>query len=349
MLARVSPEGAGQFGVSGLDEAVTNLTAEEGQRARAATEAALKTLQSSRTSEQNPFVRQDLDILIRSAQTNLRGGRLTQERLLPYTNVTALVFGGVRALLDPQIAPERRPAALVRVRKYAGLVPGYEPITAQATRLTRTRFSSSGLLFPAKSEVERDLANGPILVDGLEKLFEQYKIEGWREPFATLKQQLAAYQDFVRAEILPQARTDFRLPPDLYAFPLEQVGVDSSRPEPLAKMAHAGLQRHPGGDAAAGAAQVAKAQGMTSTDYRDVIRALKKDQLVGDAILPHYRQRLAEIEAIIRRENLVTLPSRAARIRIATRRGERPRSRRRTCGRRDSSATPARWASSCCR
>ena len=54
------------------------------------------------------------------------------------------------------------------------------------------------------------------------------------------------------------------------------------------------------------------------TDYRDVIRALKKEQLVGDAILPHYRKRLEEIESIIRREQLVTLPEREARIRIAT-------------------------------
>ena len=316
VLARVSPEGAGQFGVSGLDEAVTNLTAAAGERARAATAAALKALEASRASEQNPLVRQDLDILIRSAQTNQRGGRLTQERLLPYTNVSALVFGGVRALLDPQIAPARRPAALVRVRKYAGLVSGYEPITAQATRLTRTRFSNSGLLFPARSEVERDLSNGPILVDGMEKLFEQYKIEGWREPFETLKQQLAAYQDFVRAEILPQARTDFRLPPDLYAFSLEQVGVPL-RPEPLAKMARQAFGDIQG-EMQRLAPVVAKAKGMTSTDYRDVIRALKKDQLVGDAIMPHYRQRLVEIEAVIKRENLVTLPSREARIRISS-------------------------------
>jgi uncharacterized protein (DUF885 family) len=63
---------------------------------------------------------------------------------------------------------------------------------------------------------------------------------------------------------------------------------------------------------------VAKARGFTSTDYRDVMRALKKEQLVGDQILPHYRKRLEEIEAIVRREHLVTLPQRDARIRIAT-------------------------------
>ena len=37
------------------------------------------------------------------------------------------------------------------------------------------------------------------------------------------------------------------------------------------------------------AQQVARARGLTVTDYRDVIRELKKEQLVGDAILPHLR------------------------------------------------------------
>ena len=54
------------------------------------------------------------------------------------------------------------------------------------------------------------------------------------------------------------------------------------------------------------------------TDYRDVIRELKKEQLLGDAILPHYQARLKELETIITREKLVTLPTRPARIRLAS-------------------------------
>ena len=50
-----------------------------------------------------------------------------------------------------------------------------------------------------------------------------------------------------------------------------------------------------------------------------VIRELKKDQLVGDAILPKYEETLKSIEDIIRREHLVTLPVRPARISLATR------------------------------
>ena len=316
VLARVAPESAGQFGVTGLDEEITNLTAEAGERGRQATTAALATLQASRKTEQHPLVRQDLDILIRSAQTNLRSGRLSQERLLPYADVTGLVFGGLRSLLDAQVAPKRRPAALVRLRKYAGLVRGYEPVTVQATRLTRARRSNADLLPPARSQVERDLTNGPILVQGLEKLFDEFKIDGWREPFAVLKQQLGEYQQFVREEVLPKARTDFRLPVDLYALALEQVGV-TRQPEPLAAMARQAFVDIQG-EMQRLAPTIAKARGLKTADYRDVIRALKQEQLVGEAILPHYRQRLAEIEAIIKRERLVTLPEREARIRIAT-------------------------------
>jgi hypothetical protein len=316
VLARFAPEGAGQFGVAGLDQEVTNLSEETVRKGRDATQAALARLQALLETEKNPMVRQDLEILIRSARNSLRGAQLNQERLVPYVDVTSLVFGGMRPLLDPQVAADRRPAAVVRLRKYAGLVEGYEPIATQAMRRIRPRLADPTLLTPAKPQVERDLANGPVLIQGIEKLFDQYKLEGWREPFDAMKKQLGEYEQFVRAEVLPKARTDFRLPADLYALSLEQVGV-AMAPEPLAKTAHAAfndiqqeMQRL--------APQVAKARGMTATDYRDVIRALKKEQLVGEAIMPHYRKRLAEIEAIIRRENLVTLPQREARIRIAT-------------------------------
>jgi len=44
----------------------------------------------------------------------------------------------------------------------------------------------------------------------------------------------------VRAEVLPKAREDFRLPRELYEFQLRQVGVDISGEE-LAERAHRGF------------------------------------------------------------------------------------------------------------
>jgi len=63
---------------------------------------------------------------------------------------------------------------------------------------------------------------------------------------------------------------------------------------------------------------VARDKGLAVTDYRDVIRELKKQQIVGDAILPHYQARLKQMEEIIRREGIISLPERAARIRVAS-------------------------------
>src|SRR6202011_2299964 len=66
------------------------------------------------------------------------------------------------------------------------------------------------------------------------------------------------------------------------------------------------------------AAQIARQKGLSTQDYRDVIRELKKDQLVGAEILPHYQKRIAQVEEIIRRERLVTLPARPARVILAS-------------------------------
>jgi uncharacterized protein (DUF885 family) len=49
-----------------------------------------------------------------------------------------------------------------------------------------------------------------------------------------------------------------------------------------------------------------------------VIRALKKEQLAGDQILPHYEKRLAQIEQIVRTNHLISLPGRPAMIRLAS-------------------------------
>src|SRR6185503_15573096 len=134
--------------------------------------------------------------------------------------------------------------------------------------------------------------------------------------YATLKKQLAAYDEFVRKEILPKARTDFRQPEELYAYGLEEYGVDMSVEElqSRAKVSFRELQNK----LQAMAPLVAKEKGITATDYREVMRALKKKQIVGKDILPHYEARIREVEALIRREKIVTLPARDMSIQLAS-------------------------------
>ena len=314
--AKLSPEGAGQSGVDGLDEAITDITPGFRERATATVEAARKTLQEKLAAETDPQVKQDLAIMIKDADDSLEGFAVQRKYFVPFFNVAGSVFGGLRSLLDDQVPAPRRQAALVRLKKYVGAGDAAKGFAALAEADIKARMNEPGLLFPAKAAVDRAMADSQAFVDGIPALFDKYGVKGYEADFASFKQQLAAYDTFVKTAIVPKARTDFRLPPEVYARNLRQFGVDIP-PAQLTKIAHDAfdaIQK----EMTALAPEVAKANGWTVTDYRDVIRELKKKQLVGEAILPHYQSRLKDLEAIITREKLVTLPSRPARIRLAS-------------------------------
>jgi hypothetical protein len=54
-------------------------------------------------------------------------------------------------------------------------------------------------------------------------------LAGWEPAYDKLKAQLADYDAWVRANILPKARTDFRLPPEKYVLAFEGYGIDIPR------------------------------------------------------------------------------------------------------------------------
>ena len=316
VLARFNPEAASRFGVSGLDEQVIDLQPRFEERGREATREAQRELERKLSEERDPAVRQDLEIMIKAAKLQARESELEEKYEVLYVNLNELVFFGIHALLDDQVSAERRPAALVRLRKYAGMEPGSTSIVQLAEERTRERLKVPGLEGPFKGEVEKNFGNEAAYIEGVGKLFQKYQIASYEEPYARLKQQLAEYHAFLEKEIVPRTRTDFRLPPEMYAFQLEQVGVEMP-PDQLAAMAHASFNEIQN-QMMALAPAVAREKGIKATDYRDVIRELKKDQWPGQSILPNYEKRIADVEQIIRREHLVTLPQRPMDIKLAS-------------------------------
>jgi uncharacterized protein (DUF885 family) len=313
--AKFAPESAARTGITGIDDRISDFTPGRRERQRQAIRQALSVLEDRQKSERDPNVGEDLAILIDAGRRQIRGSELQEKLQVPYANLPRLIFSSVHALLDPQVAPERRPAALARVLKYAGLAPGYQPVVELAQAETREGFQK-GLLPPSRIEVENDVQTAQFLIDGIDKLFADYKIAGSEQPVATLHRQLEDYLQFVKSDVLPKARDDFRLPRELYEFQLLQVGVDISG-EDLARRAHRGFEQIQG-EMQKVAARVAQARGLPDPDYRQVIHELKKSQIPDDQVLDFYKRRLAEIEQIIRDRRLVTLPSRAARIRLGT-------------------------------
>jgi len=316
VLARLGPEGAGQMGVPGLDEEIFDLKPGFVERQREMIAAARAELEKRLAAETVPPVRQDLQIMIDALDDDREGFELQYKLEVPFFSVSSVVFQGLKGLLDDQVPAERRQAALVRLRKYAGVEKGYEPIASLAEAAIRERLDVPGLIGPPKGEVDRQLSNSATYVDGIGKLFAKYKIKGYEKPLAALRKQVEGYDAFVRAEVLPRARTDFRQPPELYAHALKSFGNDmpvdelTRRAEVAFKEIQAQMQ--------ALAPLVAKQEGIDATDYRDVLRALKQKQLVGDAILPHYQARIGDLEKIIRDHAICTVPARDMQVRLAS-------------------------------
>jgi hypothetical protein len=318
-----APERGSRQGLAQFDKLIRDPRLANDLAERKELEAVLVKLKAAQATETDKNVLQDLAILQKAFNLQFRQQDFGLQHEVPFFNASAAVFSGLRGLLDDQVAAERRPDAVVRLRKYAGVEPGYTPFTDLLRQRTLEQIAKAGdqmakpgMIYPSKMEVETELGRNKNYVDGIAALFTKYKLTGWEEPYAKLKTELADYDAWVKATIVPKARTDFREPPEEYALDFENYGIDIS-PAQIATMAHKAFAEYQA-EMAPLAAQIAKQKGYKSSDYRDVIKGLKKTQLTGDAILPFYENRLHEIEKIIREQNLVTLPDRPAIIRLAT-------------------------------
>jgi hypothetical protein len=311
-----APELGSNEGLSEFDTEVSQPTLADEDQERKETEAVVATFKSAVGQQKQKEVAQDLQIMIRTVELQFRKLDFERAHKVDFLNASQTVFRGLRVLLDEQTPAERRPAAVVRIRKYAGLEPGYRPLAEILKQRVIEQMAKPDMVYPARTEIETELARDPNYMEGIATLLEKYKLTGWQEPFNKLKSQLTEYDAWTKATVLPKARGDFRLPSEEYALNLEDYGIDIP-PAELAAMAHQAFSEIQA-EMKPIAEQIAKQRRLPSSDYRDVIRELKKQQLVGDAILPFYQQRLKQIEKIIVQRQIVTLPDRPARIRIAT-------------------------------
>jgi len=316
VLGDFGPEFAGRIGVQGYDDRITQLALDNPKRFRDAVDEARKGLEAKRDAEQDPLVKQDLDILIEAAKQQSDTSRLNEKYLLPYTNIGQTIFFGEFSLLQDQVDAKRRPSALTRLKRYTGLDKGYTPLTQQAKAQFEQAMGDKNLLGPFKAQVEQDLTNTASYIDGIRKLYAKYKISGADKALDAFESQLKDYDAWVKSTVVPRSRDDFKLPPELYADNLKNVGLDIP-PEALvekAELAYAEIRN----EMRVLAPLIAKERGLTVTDYRDVIRALKKDQMSREKIEPTYHEVIGKIEDIIRREHIVTLPERPMLMRVAS-------------------------------
>ncbi|MDV3470061.1 DUF885 domain-containing protein [Stenotrophomonas sp. C3(2023)] len=313
------PEETGFFGVPGYDDKVADFGPDNGKRYRAAMTAARAELQAKLATEKDPNVRQDLAIMIKAASESIEGSELNEKYLLPWSDVPQTVFSGLNLLLSDQVPAERRAKALDRLKAYAGLQPGGTALTTLARQRYEERLATPGLLQPTRIEVQQSLDNVDTYISGIDSLLKKYQVADTDGALATLSTQLKDYAAWTRAEVLPKARTETRLPAPLYAYQLKRVGIDV---DPALLMQRAQLEYMETRSAMRQLAPlVVQAKGLKVADPTDpiaVVRALKADTIANDQLEAHYRGVIDAIDPLIHQHRIVDVPKRPMQMRLGS-------------------------------
>jgi len=315
-LGAFYPEWMSHLGLERFDPEVMDLKPGVVKRLDAALAASVKRLAAAKQTESDPRVLEDLEIDIEALERRRRTSALEERLLVPYFDLPKHVFEGLQMLLDARNGESRHRNALQRMRVYAGLERGVAPFAELARARASERFATAGLLWPYEAEVRQHLGNCERYIAGIAELFRASEVRGWQSAHERLAAQLRAHCEWVRDAVLPKARKDHRLPRELYADRLKSVGVDITPEQAvsLGMLAFAEVRE----EISRLAAQIARERKLDSADYRQVLRELKRQQVPPERILALYRERLKQIEDVIVREQIITLPQRGASIRLAS-------------------------------
>jgi uncharacterized protein (DUF885 family) len=316
MEGRYDPVSAASNGAEPFDLRVADLAPGAYERRLADYAAQRRSLLAQRDRESDAKVRQDVDIMVAHIDQRVDALEVEYRFLVAYHEPAEYVYTGLRVLLDPRNKPVRQAKARQLLARYVGAEKGFEPVTALLRARMEADLARPGLIGPYVAQVEQGLANTDRYLRGIRELFERAGIPGWEGDWQQLARQLREHDAWVRSTLLPRARTEARLPREVYAERVRESGVSIS-PESLMSQARFDFQETRD-EMRVLAAQIARERNLPDSDYREVLRSLKKDQIAPSMLLATYGRRLRQIEDIIRREALVTLPRREASIRVAT-------------------------------
>ena len=316
IMAKYNPESAAYFGLEGLDENIFDVKPDFTEREKTDYLQAKKELENRLQKATVPEVRQDLNILISAVDDQIRNQELDEKYFLPYFNISQTIFYSIKALLDDQVSGDRYPAALIRLKKYTGMMEGFTPVCELLQDHISQKLKDTNLLGPARAQMERDLKNTPQFIAGTRELFEKFQVPDYQQALGNLEKQIGKYEAFLREKVLPRARTEFRLPEEIYRNNLKQFGIDMPVEEMVrrAKVSFRSLQN----DMTSLGVMIAAKRGWNTTDYREVLKNLKEEQIIGEEILPLYKNRIRELEDIARKQKIVSIPERDLRIRLAS-------------------------------
>jgi uncharacterized protein (DUF885 family) len=278
---------------------------------------ALQSLEQKLAQEKNADLHLDLEILVKAGKQELRSYALDEKYQVSYINLSKAILDSLKSTLKAsKSSSNQKTEILTKLKQYAGLEPGKIALATSLEQAIQSQLQKTELDLPSKDLLETDLKSSASTIHEIQTFLQKQSVPDHAQAYTQLKAQLLNYETFIRRQVLPKAEQNFRLPAELYAFRLEEQGIETPIEEVM-QQAHVAFDQVQQ-QMEELAPQVAQKKGLKALHYREVIDALQKEQLSAEDTLRLYQNRAKDLEAIIQREHLVTLPKRRFNIRLAT-------------------------------
>ena len=172
-----SPESGSAQGLAKYDPLITDATRADEIAQRKELQDVLAKLKKIEAKEKDKNVREDLEILQKAFNLQFREDDYELDHKVQFIDASQAVFAGLRTLLDDQVAAERRPAAVVRLRKYAGVEPGFKPFTDVLKQRMMEQMAKPGVVYPSIDEMEAELGRDKNYIDGIAGVVRQVQAD----------------------------------------------------------------------------------------------------------------------------------------------------------------------------
>ncbi|MDX9730160.1 MAG: DUF885 domain-containing protein [Bdellovibrionales bacterium] len=330
-LAAIRPEHGSYIGYRQFDRLATRNDEELDSRLKMFFQDWSTRLKALVAEQKDPEVRLDYEILLENVERSAASFDLHERNgSVSFTKVAESVFYSLRGLINEQTSKDRKDAAIERFHRY---VRGFEenekrarPYTeaarAETERKIKRYTSKNGpsrgrVFYPLKAEIERYLKNSEQVLVGIENMLKETGRDDWRNDFEAFRIQVRTYDNWLRTSLLPSARTDFRLPLEIYADRLRQFGHIAT-PKSVRDLARQEFSKNMRQYQEL-ARQIAQRDGLKDSKIKNVVGHLKKSvETDPEKVRERYVRADAELSAEIRRRDLVTLPTTPLRIRLAS-------------------------------
>lgn len=319
-LSKLYPELGSSLGYDQFDKLATVITADFDEKEKKILKSYDKKLDQYLLEVKNPELKVDLLILKERINEGLKLFELEEKyKVLPFGEVSETLFKNLFTLLKPGIPQERKRAALERFKMYVEPPNGAEPYPlAYIDYFNKKVYDYPGAHFyPYRPAVEKYLKESPIYLAGIGKMLTQLEDDSWKPYYQKLVVYIQTYDAFVAKRILPYTRKQPMLPSEIYQRLLAAQGVKET-PEQLI------IKGRKDFDTLFKqynqlAKKLAAKYNLKGKTGRDVIQYFKKNKITSaKQALDLYETAAQKLETIIKKHDLVSLPPKKLRIRVAS-------------------------------